>query len=117
MQLRFLKGNWEFGKFKLQYRDCEHPKPCDWIDVPTVLKSDLEPKGEEKGPVELMMDVTKKFSGETVPNDLGDLVKPERGTEWVCPKCGATKLDNFCGYDGTLRPQDKSTCKECKRPL
>ena len=49
MELRFLKGNWEFGKFKLQYRE-DHPSPYisgdhlpgPWLDVPTVS----EPKKE-----------------------------------------------------------------------
>ena len=38
MELRFLKGNWEFGKYKLQYR-CEYDTEdvkSEWKDVPTV---------------------------------------------------------------------------------
>jgi len=38
MQLRFLKGDWEFGKYKLQYI---HPDGY-WDDVPTVLGLETE---------------------------------------------------------------------------
>lgn len=40
MELRFLKGNWEFGKYKLQYRTNMTPSAgspfTEWRDVPTV---------------------------------------------------------------------------------
>jgi hypothetical protein len=38
MDLRFLKGDWEFGKLKLQVRRTKKGK---WVDVPSV---DLTPK-------------------------------------------------------------------------
>jgi hypothetical protein len=37
MELRFLEGNFEHGKFKLQYREFDmHNQITDWKDVPCV---------------------------------------------------------------------------------
>lgn len=49
MELRWLKGNWDFGKFKLQMKQ---PYMANWQDVPTVLNKDTatvtpHPKGCE----------------------------------------------------------------------
>lgn len=47
IELRFLEGNWKFGKFKLQYREgCAYP----WEDVQTFQarpEKSLEEKFEE----------------------------------------------------------------------
>ena len=33
MEIRWLEGKWEFGKYKLQYREgCTHD--CEFMDVP-----------------------------------------------------------------------------------
>jgi hypothetical protein len=44
MELRFLKGDWEFGKYKLQYRHFGSDKGfgsgTPWIDVPTEISSE-----------------------------------------------------------------------------
>ena len=37
MELRWLKGNWSFGNFKLQY--LKDPMHGHWEDVPVVTKS------------------------------------------------------------------------------
>lgn len=53
MELRFLKGDWEFGKYKLQYRlFSKEMSPCwtDWIDVPTVLGLETEKSVVEERP-------------------------------------------------------------------
>jgi hypothetical protein len=50
MELRWLKGKWPFGKFKLQYRIHEKESvmhdafTSDWIDVPI---ADLSPESKE----------------------------------------------------------------------
>ena len=46
MELRFLKGNWGFGKFKLQYRsfDNDYDPQGEWKDVP-IEDSQVKPCG------------------------------------------------------------------------
>ena len=89
MELRFIKGNWKYGKFKLQMKESDME---GWVDVPTVLSD---------------------------PDDLGDLVKPEKslnrckhgvhGTD--CYKCYPSEpktmkkdydLDDHCPQTGDM---------------
>ena len=53
IELRWLKGNWEFGKFKLQYRQCLENSAfifpdTDWVDVPMAKDKPKEKTLEEK---------------------------------------------------------------------
>ncbi len=55
MELRWLKGNWKFGKFKLQYREYLHfnkgeerDRFGDWTDVPIANDKPKEKSLEEK---------------------------------------------------------------------
>lgn len=69
MELRFLKGEWPFGKFKLQYREgVTHDAP--WLDVP-IVESDPKKRGKRmkfrKKPV--VIEATRWFRNGDHPED------------------------------------------------
>ena len=91
MELRFLEGNFEHGKFKLQYRKPEMPPPnmCgsgifygEWTDVPCVKE---EPK---KWCEHFYLDVYNKIPW------------------WRCKDSNEAALAsyNFCPVCGTPKP-------------
>lgn len=78
MEFRFLKGDWEFGKYKLQYKETYM---SDFIDVPTVEEKKEPLTGEEKRPRIIQV----KF--------------------WDCLECNRVIGTDYCSSCGAKRPE------------
>ena len=102
MELRFLKGNWGFGKFKLQYSPFfDENRKKVWIDVPTLgLSEEVEKKG---------------FSQETLHelDPINNEKKSEEGKVWCEHQLFVESLHcqhtfKFCPICGTPRTSTPS---------
>jgi hypothetical protein len=84
MELRFVEGNFEHGKFKLQYRhDWDGGEEKGWIDVPCVKEE------KEQWCEHVVLDRGRYFLCEE-KEPFGDNKKC--ADYWImCPICGAVK--------------------------
>lgn len=87
MELRFLEGNWEHGKFKLQYKEgVTHDAP--WIDVPSVKEEQgwcehIKLSGNNNQAVWMFYPINN-----FAENDPVQRVSPD----WeLCPVCGTRR--------------------------
>ena len=71
LELRWLKGNWEFGKFKQQYKHQGGHITTDWLDVPIT-----EDKLKEKS-------LKDKFQHEICHWDMGGTDEESLSTNLV----------------------------------
>ena len=127
MQLRFLKGNWKFGNFKLQYRN-DIPlaqggtAQTDWTDVPISEEENPSTCGSAFMPKHAVVEEETECKHEwvtcyedSVPfcrhctiRQPKSPVKEERKEWWQCPKCVTARSTAYCQDDGTPRPVEKS---------
>ena len=105
MELRFLKGSWGFGKFKLQFREGpQHPQGVHWIDVPTedhivdvnkMVKPKESPVEEKKEWCEHLILNVSYTGGIGVPGGYAEAAPIKLHAlekKWLfCPVCGTPR--------------------------